>query len=150
MLTQLGQLFFPARLRNIPHRRWWLNLLRSWHIASFSILVGGIFFQQSPATLKLWVILTALSGMALFTLDLYGSCYALFEIRGASILLKLLMLLFIPLLTYPQQVTLLFVIIVISSIVSHSTRRFRHISLMPPAFQHKYAPDYATSNKHKP
>ncbi len=150
MLSQLEQVFFPARLRNIPHRRGWLNLLRSWHIASFSILVGGIFFQQSPATLKLWVILSALSGLALFALDLYGSCYALFEMRGASILIKLLLLLFIPLLAYPQQVTLLFVIIVISSIVSHSTRRFRHTSLMPRAFQQKYAPDYATSNKQEP
>ena len=124
-----------------------INLLRTWHIISFSILVGGIFFQQNPALLRVWVISSVLSGAALFAVDLYGSLYALFEIRGASIVLKIFLLLMIPVLDHAQQVSLLFLIIIISSIVSHSTRRFRHRSFMPPSFQKKYAPDYSLSSK---
>jgi hypothetical protein len=127
-----------------------INLLRTWHILSFSILVGGIFFHQSHTSLRVWVFATIISGAALFAVDLYGSLYALFEIRGASIVLKILMLLMIPFVGYQQQVSLLFVIIVISSIVSHSTRRFRHRSLMPRSFRKKFAPDYSLPNKKRP
>jgi len=147
MPNRFTLLFFPQALRNFPLRRSVLNLLRTLHILSFSILVGGIYFQQNPASLQLWVFATIISGAALFAVDLYGSFYALFEIRGASIVLKILLLLMIPSLDYHQQVSLLFVIIVISSIVSHSTRRFRHRSLMPQAFQQKFAPDYSLSSK---
>ncbi len=144
----LLRILFPAVLRQVPQRRLVLNSLRAWHIVSFSLLVGGIFFHQDIARLWLWLGFTIASGLALFALDLYSSFFVLFEWRGSAILIKILLLLSIPLLDYHQQVMLLIFIIVFSSFVSHSTRRLRHKCLMPRAFQQKFAPDFAATKKH--
>ncbi len=145
---RLLKIFFPTVLREVPQRRLVLNSLRAWHIVSFSILVGGVFFHQGVVRLELWLGFTIASGLALFALDLYSSFFVLFELRGSAILIKIMLLLLIPLLDYHQQIMLLFVVIIFSSFVSHSTRRLRHKCLMPRAFQQKFAPDFAATKKH--
>ncbi len=138
MFHYLQPLFFPATYREIPRRRFILNLLRTVHILCFSILLGGVYFNVSQSLLTAWLMGTIISGFGLFLVDLYGSFIALFEIRGVSVLIKIVLLSFFPLLDESNQLVLLFMVIIFSSFVSHSTRRIRHKNLMPAGFIKKY------------
>ncbi len=134
------RILFPKQFRDLPHRRLILNLLRSAHIVCFSLLIGGLFHGLPEEQWQPWLIGTLLSGFGLFAVDLYGSFLALFEVRGVSVLFKLLLLSLLPLLGEPARIGGLIFIIVFSSMISHSTRRFRHRSLAPATFLHKYRP----------
>jgi len=131
-------LFFPARIRYFPYRRWILNILRSAHILCLCILVGGFFFKQDANLLKPWLIGTLISGLGIFLIDLYGSCIAFFEVRGISVLVKLGALGLLPYLEPDSQLILLAALIIFSSIVSHGAKRFRHWNFMPKDFQNRY------------
>lgn len=134
-------LLFPKIFRQFPNRRLVLNLLRILHIISFSIMVGGIFFHQDKVQIMPWFIGAVLSGFAMFAIDLYGSCIVLFEVRGLGILIKILLLLWMPFVGESIQIILLFIVIVVSSYVSHATKRIRHKSYMSKAFQTQYGAD---------
>lgn len=134
------RLLFPRHFRDLPHRRLILNLLRAAHIISFSLLLGGLFYGMAREAWQPWLIGAIVSGFALFAVDLYGSFLALLEVRGVSVLVKLLLLSMLPQLDPELRVYGLMLIIVFSSLISHSTRRFRHRSLAPAAFLRKYAP----------
>ncbi len=137
-MDKVQNVLFPARLRHFPHRRWILNLLRAAHIACLSILVGGFFFEQNEALLNPWLLGTLVSGLGIFLVDIYASCIVLFEIRGMSVLLKLGFLALLPYLERDSQSLLLIVLIIFSSIISHSTRSLRHRSFMSKQFLQKY------------
>ena len=134
------RLLFPRRFRDLPRRRLILNLLRAAHIISFSLLLGGLYYGVADEAWRPWLLAAVLSGLALFAVDLYGSFLALFEIRGISVLIKIGLLSLLPLVDANTRLAGLMSIIVFSSLVSHSTRRFRHRSLAPAAFLRKYAP----------
>lgn len=138
MPDNIRTLLFPKTFREMPHRRLILNLLRSLHILCFCILVGGIYFHQSNEILVIWVSGAVISGFAMFLIDLYGSCIALFEVRGVSVIIKILLLACVPLLGNNSQMLLLIVVIIFSSFVSHSTRRMRHKNFMPQSFQENF------------
>lgn len=131
-------LLFPKHFREFPHRRLFLNLLRTLHIICFSIMVGGIFFHQDKSQITPWIVGTVLSGFGMFLIDLYASCIALFEVRGLGVLIKIFVLIMMPFLSVYTQMALLIVVIVVSSYVSHTTRKVRHRSFMPESFQVKY------------
>lgn len=137
MLNTLRALFFPENLRQIPHRRLILNVLRSAHLLSISILLGGYFFHIDQAILFPWIVATVATGLSMFTVELYESCAALFEVRGVSVLLKISLLLCIPSVAADNQVLLLIVVIIFSSLISHSTKRIRHKNLLPVSLQQK-------------
>lgn len=84
-----------------------------------------------------WFVGTVLSGLGLLAIDLYGSCILLFEVRGISVLMKILLLLCLPLFAAQYQLWLLILLVILSSFVSHSTRRIRHKNLLPEAWQEK-------------
>ena len=84
-----------------------------------------------------WLVGTVLSGLGLLAIDLYGSCILLFEVRGISVLLKMLLLLSLPLFAAQYQLWLLILLVIFSSFVSHSTRGLRHKNLLPAAWQVK-------------
>jgi len=134
------RLLFPRQFRDLPHRRLILNLLRSTHIVCFSLLIGGLYYELPAEQWRPWLAGAVLSGFSLFAVDLYGSFLALFEVRGVSVLLKLGMLSLLPLLQGDARIGWLIFIIFFSSMISHSTRRFRHHSLAPAAFVRKYQP----------
>ena len=81
-------LLFPDEYRDFKHKRFVIVVLRSLHIICFSILVGGYYFQQDQSLLMPWFLGALFSGMAMFLIDMYGSCIIIFEVRGVSILLK--------------------------------------------------------------
>ncbi|MCP4980598.1 MAG: hypothetical protein GY935_08910 [Gammaproteobacteria bacterium] len=131
-------ILFPQTFRQFRYRRELLNILRAAHILCLSLLLGGFFFEQPQALIKPWFIGTLVSGLAIFLIDLHGSCIALFEVRGISVLIKLGLLLLLPFLQRDFQLYLLVVLIVFSSLISHSRRGFRHRSFMSRQFQQRY------------
>jgi len=138
MPDSIRTLLFPHNFRGMPHRRLILNLLRSLHLLCLCIMLGGVYFQHSKDELTLWVIGVIVSGLGLFLVDLYGSCIALFEVRGISVLIKLSLIACLPFLSDNNQLLILMLIIIFSSFISHGTRRLRHKNFMSQAFQNKY------------
>ena len=113
-------------------------MLRSIHILCFSVLVGGIYFNQPDDFLTLWTTGVIISGLGMFAIDLYVSCIALFEIRGAAMLVKILLLILLPLTDGMAQLLILFFVVLFSSLISHSSRRVRHFNFLPLTLQEKY------------
>jgi hypothetical protein len=145
----LHQLLFPKTFRSLPHRRLLLNVLRSIHILCFSVVLGGLYFNKSSEELALWATGTVLSGVSLFLVDLYGSGVVLFEIRGVSVMIKILLLIIALQLPTQAQFNLLVVVIVFSSFVSHSPRWLRHKNLLPSNWLKHLAPQEESSIKEK-
>lgn len=131
----LQRLLFPQTFREVPHRRLILNVFRSLHILCFSVFLGGFFFNQPATVLNGWYAGAILSGLILFSIDLYSSFIMLFELRGMSVLIKILVLLMLPLLDYQGQLWVIMLVVVFSSFVSHSSRKLRHKNLLPLAWQ---------------
>lgn len=138
MRQGLIRFLFPLQLRNVPHRRLLLNVFRSLHILCFSVYLGGLYVNQSSSGLEYWFIGIIVSGLGLLMTDLFSSLIILFEVRGVSVLLKLFLLLLLPLMTVQQQIGFLMMLVIFSSFVSHSARRFRHRNLMPVTMQKKF------------
>lgn len=115
-----------------------LNGLRALHILCLCILVGGFFFDQNESLLKPWFIGTLASGLGIFLIDLYGSCIALFEVRGVSVVIKLALVGMLPFLERDYQLLLLVSLILLSSLISHSPRRLRHWNFMSKGFEDRY------------
>jgi len=150
MLNNLLKLLFPQEYREFPHQRLALNLLRAMHILSFSVLVGGLFFNQPTEFLFPWILATIISGISMFAIDLFNSCIALFEIRGIAIIVKVLLLLLIPLTEGWAQILVLFTVVIFASFISHTSRRIRHFNIMPASFQEKFGlhPHKPKTRKH--
>ncbi len=129
---------FPKTFREFPHRRLILNGLRALHILCLCMLVGGFFFEQDQSLLQPWFIGTLVSGLGIFLIDLYGSCIALFEVRGVSVLVKFGLLGLWPFLERDGQLVLLVALIIFSSLLSHSTRSLRHRNFMSRRFQERH------------
>jgi hypothetical protein len=136
----LHQLIFPRHYRSLPQRRLVLNVLRSIHIICFSILVGGLYFDQSISDLNIWALSAIISGVGLFLVDLYATGVVLFEVRGFTVFIKIILLAITLLLPPAEKFNLLVVVIIFSSFVSHSPRWLRHKNLLPVTWLKKLAP----------
>jgi hypothetical protein len=116
---------FPDPPRDFPARRLWRALFRTVHILGGGVLVGAYLFHQEPATIHLWLMVTALSGLLLLATDLHASCAILFEVRGLSMVVKLVLLGIVS--SVPGwEVAVLILILSIGSVSSHLSRRVRH------------------------
>jgi len=131
-------LLFPDEYRDFKHKRFVIVVLRSLHIICFSILVGGYYFQQAQSLITPWFLGALFSGMAMFLIDMYGSCIILFEVRGVSILFKLFLLSWLPALNENSQIVLLLFVIALSSYISHTTASVRHKKLLSKARLKKF------------
>jgi TM2 domain-containing membrane protein YozV len=145
----IHQLIFPRHYRSLPQRRLLLNIFRSIHILCFSILVGGLYFDQSISALNLWALSVIISGVALFLVDFYGSGVVLFEVRGFTVFIKIILLIIAYLLPPAERFNLLVVVIIFSSFVSHSPRWLRHKTLLPVAWLENLSPEDGKSVREK-
>jgi hypothetical protein len=145
----IHQLIFPRHYRSLPQRRLLLNIFRSIHILCFSILVGGLYFNQAISELNFWALSVVFSGVALFLIDIYGSGVVLFEVRGFTVLIKVILLIIAFLLPPAEKFNLLVVVIIFSSFVSHSPRWLRHKNLLPVAWQKNLSPEDGKSLREK-
>ncbi len=125
------KVIFSEKYRYIPYRRSILNIIRSIHILCIALLTGGYYFQIEKSLLLPWLIITILSGLSMFLIDLYVSSLALFEFRGITIIIKLTLLSLLPLLESYQQIYLLIFIMIFSVFISHSSKKIRHKRFLP-------------------
>lgn len=143
VLKKALRLLFPKEYREFEQKRFVIVVLRSLHIMCFSILVGGYYFHQDQSLLMQWFLGALFSGVAMFLIDMYGSCVILFEVRGISILFKLFILAWIPVLNSNYQIVSLLFVIVLSSYISHTTGKIRHKNVLPESLQKRLASIYA-------
>jgi putative copper export protein len=105
--------------------RWLRIACRTIHIATLAVVVGGVMFGASPDQLGVWVGGVVLTGMALMTTDLLGTDPYLRLVHGMAMLVKLA-LLALAVWFDGARLVLLFVVVAISSVVSHMSGRYRH------------------------
>jgi hypothetical protein len=135
--TGLRRLLAPEPARELPGERAIRIGLRTAHIASTGILLGGHFFDVEASRLLPWLWLVVGTGAAFVAVELYGSCVWLAQGRGLLTGIKLILLLLVPWL-WAQRVWLLLAVLIIGSVGSHMSSGWRYFSVVHGrVFNHK-------------
>jgi hypothetical protein len=98
--------------------------LRTAHLATLGILLGGHAFDVDPARLMPYLLGTIASGAGLVALELASTCAWLRMTKGVAVLAKLGLLLAVPL-VWEHRLAILLAIVILASTVSHMPRRWR-------------------------
>lgn len=104
-------------------------MLRTFHIAAFGTLLGGHVFDVEPARLVPFLVVAIVTGAGLMALELASTFAWLFMVKGAAVVLKLLLLAAVPLF-WDHRVALLLTVVVVASFAAHLPSRVRHYSLI--------------------
>lgn len=130
MGESIRRFFFPKNMRFLPWNRAISIALRTLHLATFGLLLGGHAFHVDAERLLPSLWLTILSGLGLIALELYAvGLYWLVLGKGLMVLLKLALLLLIPVF-WEARVPLLLLVVAIASVGAHMPARYRHYSLL--------------------
>lgn len=129
MAARWKTLLFPEPERSIPGERQLRTVLRTVHIASMAVLLGGHFFDVATAHLQGALIWTVASGGLIVLLELYGTLNWLFEVRGLVTVLKVVLVCLVPVF-WEQRVWLLMIVLAIGSLSSHTTAEIRYYSIL--------------------
>lgn len=113
---------------SIPHARYWNIALRTAHIAVTGVLVGGHVFGIGVERLVPWLYLTVATGSGLIVLEAYPNWRWCCQVRGTTVIVKLLLTSLVAWL-WDYRVFLLMSVVVLGSVASHMPGRFRHRSL---------------------
>ena len=100
------------------------TIIRTVHIASMAVLVGGHYFDLPAERLIGPLAWTVGSGIAFMILELLGSLNWLLQVRGLLTIVKILLLLLVPVF-WAHRLWILVAIVVIGSVGSHMPSRFR-------------------------
>ena len=104
--------------------------MRTLHLASFGILLGGHAFGIESDRLLPALYLTIASGIGLMAIEIaIIGPHWLFMGKGATVLVKLLILLAVPS-VWDYRLPLLLLVVVLASVGSHMPARYRHYSLL--------------------
>jgi hypothetical protein len=126
-LTHVRAWLVPVPPRRIPGHRALGVALRTAHLATFGVVLGGHVLEVESARLWPFLIATAASGILLVALELASTCAWLFEGRGLAVAAKLGVLALVPW-CWAERVPLLLLVVVIASVGAHMPGRFRHRS----------------------
>jgi hypothetical protein len=129
MASQLSAILFPATPRRIPGERGINIALRTAHLMTSGVLLGGHAFDVAPHRLILFLYLTIASGAGLIALELYCSCRWIYLGKGVLVSLKIALLLAAGM-WGEQRVVFLLLVVLVSSVGSHMPARFRYYSLV--------------------
>jgi hypothetical protein len=127
---RMRALLFPDPPRRIPAQRGLGIALRTAHILTFGVLLGGHVFAVEPARLLPFLLATLASGIALMALELVSTCSWLFTGKGAGVLFKLALLAMV-LVFWEHRVPILVLVVIVAGVTSHMPARFRHRILVP-------------------
>jgi hypothetical protein len=107
----------------------WNVASRTVHLAAISVLLGGHVFGVSPDRLLPWLWVAIATGSALMAIEMYPSIDWLAQGAGLSVLFKLALLLVVPF-AWAWRVPILFGVLVVASVGSHMSGRYRHYSVV--------------------
>ena len=114
----------------LPHARAWNIAARTAHIAATGVLVGGHAFNAPRDDLYPILWLAIITGAALIFLEAFSVRLRwLAQGRGLMVVVKLVLLLFIPL-AWSLRLPILLAVIVLASVGSHMPARFRYYSIV--------------------
>lgn len=125
----LRALLFPETPRHFPWARPVQLLLRSLHVAAMAMILGGLPFGADFQTLRLSILVTVVTGVALLAIDLAKDAAFLVQGSGAAVLLKLGLLgggLLQPAARLPLYLAATFV----AAIGAHMPGAWRHFSFL--------------------
>ena len=109
----------------------WCNIgLRTAHVATMGILLGGHVYSSDPRAellLPLWLCVG--SGLALCVLEIGGSPIWFHQGRGLMTMAKLALIALVPFL-WGWRVPILLVVVILASVGSHMPARFRYYSIL--------------------
>jgi hypothetical protein len=123
---------FPLESRTFKGKRWFDIGLRTLHLIGLLGVAGGVLFnaEQSITEQAIWFsyfLISIISGLAMVLLSLWSNGKWLLQNRGLAIILKIILLAFIPFFhNYDMQIMV--VIVIISGISSHAPAKFRYYS----------------------
>ena len=115
----------------LPTTRFWNITLRSVHIATMAVLVGGLVFDVRFERLMGWLYATIGSGLVLVAIEAWPELKWFREGRALLVAVKLGLLCLIPF-YWNQRIWILLLAIAIASVGSHMPGRFRYYSLLGP------------------
>jgi hypothetical protein len=115
-------------LSTVAFKRWFKTGLRTLHLLAVAGVGGGILFAlEKPLWINYWW-LALVSGSLMVLMDMLANRVWLVQVRGLTIILKLLLLGFLG--SDPEwDRILLVVVIVISALISHAPGSVRYYSL---------------------
>ena len=129
MASKVYDLLFPDPPRRVPCERGINIALRTAHLMTFGILLGGHVFDVAPERLILSLYLTIASGAGLIALELYRSCRWVYLLKGVLVSLKLVLLIAAGV-WWDQRVVLLLLVVLLGSVGSHLPARLRYYSVV--------------------
>lgn len=107
-----------------------LNIgLRTAHIGAMGILLGGHAFDVAPERLMVSLWLTVGSGLALAAVEIGPKLLWFHQGRGLMTMAKLALICAVPL-AWDYRLPILLGVIVIGSVGSHMSARFRYYSIL--------------------
>jgi hypothetical protein len=125
----LARVLSPAVPRAFAWARPLQLVLRSVHIAAMALVLGGIPFGADFEALRLPILLTVISGVLLFTVDLAKDGGILVQGSGLAVLLKLA-LLGVGVLQPVHRLPWYLAATLVASVGSHMPGSWRHFSLL--------------------
>lgn len=127
-LNKIIRIIFPNPKRDFRGKRWLKILLRTLHLIGIAGVGGGILLNIEPTLWSIYLQLTIFSGCAYLLLEFWTNGIFLLQLRGLSILLKLGLL--YGMYIWPDYaITILILIIIISSVISHAPGNLRYYSI---------------------
>lgn len=124
---QILRVLFPSRPRTFTGLRWAKILLRTAHLMGIAGVGAGVLFQVASADWQPYLILTMASGFGLLMLEFWSNAMILLQLRGLILAIKFFLLYL--LMIYPDQASILMLVIIVSSIISHAPGDVRYFSL---------------------
>ena len=129
MASEVYTLLFPDPPRRVPCERGINIALRTAHLMTFGILLGGHVFDVAPHRLIPYLYLTIASGAGLVAVELYRSCRWFYLLKGILVSLKLILLIAAGV-WWDQRAALLLFVVLLGSVGSHLPARFRYYSVI--------------------
>lgn len=124
----IRRLFQPGRSRSIPYARACNIALRTAHLMTTSMFVGGYVFSAPAGQLRFLLHLAIATGVGLILIETYPSLHFVFEGWGIFLLVKLALLHFVA--TQQHRVLLILAVIALACVGSHMPGKLRHYSVL--------------------
>jgi len=107
-----------------------LNIaMRTAHIGTMGVLLGGHAFDVSPERLKVILWLTIGTGVAMVAIESGARLLWFHQARGVMTMAKLALICAVPL-AWDFRLPILLAVVVLGSVASHMPGRYRHYSVV--------------------